>query len=353
MHSPSEATDTPRMSAEEIDAIRASHDIVAFIGRDVPLKRSGSAHKGRCPFHEEKSPSFCVFSQTQTFHCFGCGAGGDIIGYVMQADGLEFLEAIDRLRGNQRSHRIKDPAPRLVRYREEKVEPVPWPDEVKSQWEEGLMHSEDNLGSLAEELAAYRGWPVEACTAVLSEGVLAKVLTLSGQRCWAFPVKVPALSGWLTIGLHIRTGDRKWMFSKGSFSAPFILGKPTKARKWIIVEGQWDALSVNIARSPSAPHLVEPESLVLVGIRGASGGITRFLQTYGPMLKGAECILVPDADDAGMAWMKADGFFHQLEDLGASVRAYTPCASKDPNEAFKAGHLNAEVVAEWLKGDWA
>jgi hypothetical protein len=71
------------------------------------------------------------------------------------------------------------------------------------------------------------------------------------------------------------------------------------------------------------------------------------------MLKGAECILVPDADDAGMAWMKADGFFHQLEDFGASVRAYTPCASKDPNEALKAGHLNAQVVAEWLKGDWA
>jgi hypothetical protein len=156
----------------------------------------------------------------------------------------------------------------------------------------------------------------------------------------------------LTIGIHKRSRPPKkeWFFSAGAISVPFILGDPAKAKTWIVTEGQWDALSISIAMSPSSPHQVEREDLAIVGIRGASGGIPRFVQTYGALLKGAECVLVPDADESGMAWMEAEGLFHKLEDLGASVRAYTPCESHDCNDALKAGDLTSEVVAEWLKG---
>lgn len=66
-----------------------------LVGRKVRLVRSGREAKGCCPFHGEKTPSFYVY--TDHFHCFGCGAHGDAISFVMQAEGLDFLAAVDRL----------------------------------------------------------------------------------------------------------------------------------------------------------------------------------------------------------------------------------------------------------------
>ena len=51
----------------------------------VPLKKAGSNLKGLCPFHSEKTPSFTVFTQSQSFYCFGCGAGGDVVSFIMRA----------------------------------------------------------------------------------------------------------------------------------------------------------------------------------------------------------------------------------------------------------------------------
>ena len=63
----------------------------------VPLKRAGSNYKGCCPFHKEKTPSFVVSEQRQTFHCFGCGAHGDIVGFTMRYYNLSFPEAVEKL----------------------------------------------------------------------------------------------------------------------------------------------------------------------------------------------------------------------------------------------------------------
>lgn len=67
------------------------------IGRSVRLTRRGREHTGLCPFHQEKTPSFTVNDDKAFFHCFGCGAHGDVIGYVMQREGLSFPEAVERL----------------------------------------------------------------------------------------------------------------------------------------------------------------------------------------------------------------------------------------------------------------
>ncbi len=79
------------------EEIRSRVDIVALIGEVVPLKRSGANYKGRCPFHEEKTPSFNVNGPKQMFHCFGCHVGGDVFGFVMRIDGLSFPEALRKL----------------------------------------------------------------------------------------------------------------------------------------------------------------------------------------------------------------------------------------------------------------
>jgi DNA primase len=77
-----------------IDDIVARSDIVEVIGARVPLKKSGREFKANCPFHNEKSPSFWVSPDKQFYHCFGCGAHGTVIGFLMQYEKMEFLDAV-------------------------------------------------------------------------------------------------------------------------------------------------------------------------------------------------------------------------------------------------------------------
>ncbi len=72
-------------------------DIVEVISGYIPLKRAGRNFKATCPFHHEKTPSFMVSPDRQIYHCFGCGAGGNVFNFLMQYDRLEFLEAVQML----------------------------------------------------------------------------------------------------------------------------------------------------------------------------------------------------------------------------------------------------------------
>jgi DNA primase len=82
---------------EKIAEIRDRTDIVQVIGEYVSLKRSGVNHKGLCPFHSEKSPSFNVNAQKQFFHCFGCGKSGDVFTFLTEVDGKSFVEVAREL----------------------------------------------------------------------------------------------------------------------------------------------------------------------------------------------------------------------------------------------------------------
>jgi len=88
-----------RIPDEITREIRDRADIVEVIGRYVTLKRAGSNYKGLCPFHGEKTPSFNVNIDRQIFHCFGCGAGGDVIAFLMRQENLTFPEALRSLAG--------------------------------------------------------------------------------------------------------------------------------------------------------------------------------------------------------------------------------------------------------------
>ena len=87
------------MSAERADVqqIKDRIDIVAVISRYVTLTKAGSSHKGRCPFHKDDTPSFWVSPEKGLWHCFGCGAGGDVIGFLMKIENIPFVEAAERL----------------------------------------------------------------------------------------------------------------------------------------------------------------------------------------------------------------------------------------------------------------
>ena len=80
-----------------IDELLSKIDIVEVINTVVQLKKHGSGYKGLCPFHAENTPSFNVSSTKQFYHCFGCGASGDVIKFLREHDGLTFIEAIEKL----------------------------------------------------------------------------------------------------------------------------------------------------------------------------------------------------------------------------------------------------------------
>jgi DNA primase len=86
-----------RISEETIQRVAEANDIVEVIGSYFPLKRAGTSWRALCPFHREKSPSFHVNPQRQSYHCFGCGAGGTIFRFVMDYEHLDFPAAVRRL----------------------------------------------------------------------------------------------------------------------------------------------------------------------------------------------------------------------------------------------------------------
>ena len=83
--------------AEFINDVLARVDIVDVVGQYVQLKQAGMNRQGLCPFHNEKSPSFTVSPTKQFYHCFGCGAHGTALGFLMEHNGLTFIEALKDL----------------------------------------------------------------------------------------------------------------------------------------------------------------------------------------------------------------------------------------------------------------
>lgn len=85
------------MARDQVDEVKSKVDIVEIIGQRVVLKKAGRHFKGLCPFHSEKTPSFIVSPERQSFKCFGCQKGGDVISFLQDYDGMSFYEALEML----------------------------------------------------------------------------------------------------------------------------------------------------------------------------------------------------------------------------------------------------------------
>ncbi len=85
------------MAGNSVELIKDRLDIVDIIGEKVQLKKTGRSFKGLCPFHQEKTPSFVVFPDSQHFHCFGCGKSGDLFTYYELSEKVDFREALTEL----------------------------------------------------------------------------------------------------------------------------------------------------------------------------------------------------------------------------------------------------------------
>lgn len=109
-----------KISQESIDKVAMASDIVEVIGSYFPLKRAGTSFRALCPFHTEKSPSFHVNPARQSFHCFGCGAGGGVFRFIMDYEHVDFPTAVRRLAERRGIRLIEELTPQDAVYRDAK-----------------------------------------------------------------------------------------------------------------------------------------------------------------------------------------------------------------------------------------
>src|SRR5881394_172267 len=86
-----------RLKAASVDEVKAAADIVEVVSARTQLRKAGARYSGRCPFHEERTPSFSVNPVEKLYYCFGCGAKGDVITFVRETESLDFGGAIEWL----------------------------------------------------------------------------------------------------------------------------------------------------------------------------------------------------------------------------------------------------------------
>src|SRR5438093_6720619 len=86
-----------RIKDASVEQVKAAADIVDVVSARTQLRKQGAQHRGLCPFHEERTPSFYVNAGKGVYHCHGCGAGGDLIRFVRETENLDFAGAIEWL----------------------------------------------------------------------------------------------------------------------------------------------------------------------------------------------------------------------------------------------------------------
>lgn len=123
------------MARSEIDlgALKSRHVLSAIVSRHLNLKKAGSEVVGLCPFHVENTPSFRVNDTKGVFHCFGCGTSGDVLDFVMAAEGLDFMGAVRWLEGGA-DQQPTDPAIRERQVRLEREERAAAIGDAQAQW---------------------------------------------------------------------------------------------------------------------------------------------------------------------------------------------------------------------------
>lgn len=142
------------------EQIRAASDIVDVIGSYIPLKRAGANFSALCPFHREKTPSFNVNPQRQTFHCFGCHKGGDVFTFVKEYENIGFMDAVRRLAERARIPLEFENSPGEQQSRHLKDQLLDIHEQLTQRWQNCLAN--EAAGQTARDYLAQRGVSAEA-----------------------------------------------------------------------------------------------------------------------------------------------------------------------------------------------
>jgi DNA primase len=139
-----------RIKNESVETVKAAANIVELVEARTRLRKSGARFTGLCPFHEEKTPSFSVSPDRGTYHCFGCGVGGDAISFVRETEGLDFVGAIEFLAERYRiplEYEESSPAADAERKRRERLYALL--EQAATYYERRLWEGDDGAGARA------------------------------------------------------------------------------------------------------------------------------------------------------------------------------------------------------------
>ena len=337
-----------RYSEELIDEIRNSNDIVDIISQYVILKRSGRNFFGLCPFHKEKTPSFSVSPDKQIFHCFGCGAGGNVIHFISKIENVDFKESLEiladrvgiklpTLENNADSKRLelKEKVYEINKlvatyYHETLYKPQAKPAQeyVKKRKLDNKALKEFCIGYAENANVLYKMLKEKGFT---EEEILASDLVIKKGNSYVdrfknrliFPIqdirnRFIAFGGRVldnSLPKYINSPENI-VYSKARNLYGLNVAKNTKTRKLIIVEGYMDTVSLH---QRGIDNVVASCGTALTEAQG------RLLRKY------AEKVIISyDSDTAGQA-----ATFRGLEilnNLGCDIRILQMEGAKDPDE---------------------
>jgi len=279
--------DTKEIYANFKEQVRREADIVRIISEYVPLKKKGGRYWGCCPFHGEKTPSFTVDEGKGLFHCFGCGAGGDVFSFIMKQENLSFVDALKFL-----ANKFNIPIPE----REKNAEEIAREQEAKeiytaNEWAAKFFHScliNTNYGKKGLAYLQNRGIGQAIITkfalglapegfdklykGLLGKGVKEETIVKAGlanrnakggiydkfRARIMIPIKNPrgkvvGFTGRIldkdsSPAKYMNTGDTPW-FHKGNllFGLDAALPSIRKHKQVVVVEGHMDAISLHAA----------------------------------------------------------------------------------------------------------
>ena len=337
-----------RYSEELIDEIRNSNDIVDIISQYVILKRSGRNFFGLCPFHKEKTPSFSVSPDKQIFHCFGCGAGGNVIHFISKIENVDFKESLEiladragiklpTLENNVDSKRLelKEKVYEINKlvamyYHETLYKPQAKPAQeyVKKRKLDNKALKEFCIGYAENANILYKLLKEKGFT---EEEILASDLVIKKGNNYVdrfknrliFPIqdirnRFIAFGGRVldnSLPKYINSPENI-VYSKARNLYGLNVAKNTKTRKLIIVEGYMDTVSLH---QRGIDNVVASCGTALTEAQG------RLLRKY------AEKVIISyDSDSAGQAATLRG--LEILNNLGCDIRILQMEGAKDPDE---------------------
>ena len=338
----------------EKDRIKSQTDIVSVItSYGISLEKKGSSFMGRCPFHEDKNPSLSVDQSKGLFHCFGCGAGGDVFDFVMRHQGVEFKEALAILKGGDLSPKPAAP----VKSKEAQ------PPKTHSSSMTDMKGLKDVTDYYSRQLASYP----EAADYLKERGLYAPQLIGRlgiGYAPGDLAQKVPAeqkkdlkriglfnekgyesFAGCITFPLYDSTGIPVGLYGRKT-------GNRAKV-KHLYLKGphrglfNYKAFKVYPERMILTESVIDALSLMVLGLENVSclygtNGVTSDLLTALKENRIREVVLALDSDKPGRE--AAEKISGELLKEGLSVRIIVP-PEKDWNQSLPAGITKAAVTA--------
>ena len=338
-----------RYSDELIEEIRSSNDIVDVISKYVTLKRSGRNFFGLCPFHKEKSPSFAVSPDKQIFHCFGCGAGGNVIHFISKIEGLDFKDTLELLANrvnielptldnleDDKTARLKSKVYEINKIAAEFYHENLYKPTSKTAQEYIKKRKLDNR-TLKAFLIGYAGNFNELYLLLKQKGYTEEEMLASSlvkrtenggymdsfRKRLMFPIqdvreRVIAFGGRVLDDSKPKyiNSPENIVYSKGRNLFGLNVAKKHDTRKIIIVEGYMDAISLY---QRGITNVVASLGTAMTEAQG------RLLRRYSEQV-----ILGYDADGAGQAAILRG--MEILQNLGCDIRVLQIEGAKDPDE---------------------